>query len=290
VPTAVIFGANGQDGHYLSALHGEQGWRVIPVARSGAGHTGDVGSFEAVSSLIRAHRPEIVYHIAATSTTRHEAMFENHATIGTGTLNVLEAVHRWSPESRVFLAGSGVQFENRGEPICETDPFAPTSAYSVERIHTVYAARYFRSLGVRAYVGYLFHHESPLRKPTHVSQKIVQSVKRISSGSGESLSLGDISVRKEWGFAGDIARGMATLVAQDDVFEAVVGTGKAYSIQQWLEECFGFFELDWREHVTVKDDFTPEYGCLVSNPRTIHSLGWSPQLGFTELAKLMLES
>ena len=83
-------------------------------------------------------------------------------------------------ECKVFLAGSGLQFANRGEPLHETDPFDASSAYSVERIHSVYSARYFRTLGVRVYVGYLFHHESPLRKPTHVSQKIVQAVKQDS--------------------------------------------------------------------------------------------------------------
>jgi GDPmannose 4,6-dehydratase len=290
VPTVVIFGASGQDGHYLSELYKEQGWRIVPVGRSENGSAGDVRSFDAVSSLVREYTPEIVYHVAATSTTRHDALFQNHETVGTGTLNVLEAVRRWSPASRVFLAGSGVQFENSGDPIHESTPFAATSAYAVERIHTVYAARYFRSLGVRAYVGFLFHHESPLRKPTHVSQKIVQSVKRIAAGNANLISLGDISVQKEWGFAGDIARGMATLVDQDDVFEAVIGTGKAYSIEQWLEACFGFFGMDWRPHVTLKDDFTPEYHRLVSNPRTMNSLGWAAKVGFTDLARLMLQS
>jgi GDPmannose 4,6-dehydratase len=249
-----------------------------------------VRSFECVSGLVRDHTPEMVYHLAAVSTTRHEVLFENHETIAMGALNILEAVRRWSPASRVFLAGSGLQFKNDGEPIKESDPFSATSAYAVERIHSVYAARYFRSLGIQAYVGFLFHHESPLRAPGHVSQKIAQCAKRIAGGSGEVMTIGDVSVRKEWAFAGDVARAMMMLLNQSDVFEAVIGTGEAYTIEQWLDACFEFFEMDWRKHVKVETNFTPEYKCLVSNPATIRGLGWSPTVGFADLARLMVES
>ena len=166
--TVIIFGANGQDGYYLSELYRRQGCEVLGISRTGDWLRGDVASFELVEELVRSRKPDVIFHLAATSTTHHDALFENHKTIGTGTLNILEAVYRWHPGCKVFLTGSGLQFTNRGEPIYETDPFDASSAYSVERIHSVYSARYFRTLGVRVYVGYLFHHESPLRKPTHI--------------------------------------------------------------------------------------------------------------------------
>ena len=261
---------------------------MLGISRTGDGLRGDVASFEFVEELVRSHKPDVIFHLAATSTTRHEALFENHKTIGTGTLNILEAVYRRHPGCKVFLTGSGVQFANKGEPIHETDPFDANSAYSVERTHSVYSARYFRTLGVRVYVGYLFHHESPLRKPTHVSQKVVQAVKSIASGSDEKLELGDISVEKEWGFAGDIAEGMAVLVGQEQVFEAVIGTGKAHTIEDWLKICFASVGKDWINHVTLRDGFTAEYNCLLSNPATMHSLGWRPKVDIAELAELML--
>jgi GDPmannose 4,6-dehydratase len=104
----------------------------------------------------------------------------------------------------------------------------------------------------------------------------------------EKITLGDISVRKEWAFAGDIVRGILTLVSQDDVFEATIGTGKAYSIENWLEQCFGLVGKNWREHVELGHGFVPEYNCLVSNPETIRSLGWVPAVGFSELAAMMM--
>ena len=180
-----------------------------------------------------------------------------------------------------------MQFRNRGEPISERDDFEASSPYSIARIQSVYAARYYRTLGVRAYVGYLFHHESPRRKPHHVSQKVAQAARRIAAGSGETLELGDITVRKEWAFAGDIAAGMLALVQQDGVWEACIGTGVAYSIADWLAACFARVGLDWREHVRVKEGFRAEYPLLVSDPATIRSLGWTPTVDLHELSAMM---
>lgn len=286
--TIVIFGANGQDGYYLSNLYLKQGCKVIGVSRTGDWLRGDVSTFEFVEELVKDLKPDLIFHLAATSTTSHGALFQNHKSIGTGVLNILEAVHRWHPECRVFLAGSGLQFVNMGRPIHETDPFDASCAYAVERIHSVYAARYFRSIGLKVYVGYLFHHESPLRKSKHLSQRIVQAAKRIAAGSTEKLVIGDISVEKEWAFAGDIVAGMATLVEQDIIFEAVIGTGKTHKVEEWLKICFGYFGKDWREHVKLQNEYHAEYKRLFSNPETISSLGWRPKLGFAELAELML--
>jgi GDPmannose 4,6-dehydratase len=287
---ALIFGASGQDATYLARLCAERALRPIGVSRSPGGDwlAGDVGQREQVDALVGKFRPDYIFHLAANSTTRHDALFENHATISTGALNVLEAARTLAPAARVFLAGSGLQFVNRGEPISERDPFDAHSPYSVARIQSVYAARYYRKLGVRAYVGYLFHHESPLRKPHHVSQKIAQAAQRIAAGSGEILEMGDITVRKEWAFAGDIAAGMWALVNQEDVFEAAIGTGLPYAIEDWLEACFRLAGLHWRDHVRLQPGFQAEYPLLVSDPSTIRSLGWTPGVDLAGLAELMM--
>ena len=287
---ALIFGANGQDGHYLSDLCKSQGITPIGVSRSGDWVRGDVSIPDQVRDLIKRHTPAYIFHLAARSTTRHEALFENHETISTGTLNILESVRTIYPQARVFLAGSGLQFKNTGKPISEKDPFEASSAYAVARIQSVYAARYYRSLGVRVYVGYLFHHESPLRGPGHVSKMIALAAQRIAAGSSEILELGDITVEKEWTFAGDVAQAMLDLVRQDKVFEATIGSGGAYSIQNWLEQCFSVIGKDWKRHVRLKEGFVAEYPRLVSDPSTIRSLGWSPKVGFAELARMMMAS
>jgi nucleoside-diphosphate-sugar epimerase len=108
---ALIFGANGQDGYYLNELCKQKGFEAIGVSRSGSWIRGDVSSYEQVEKLIEKYVPTYVFHLAAISTTRHEALFENRATISTGTLNILEAAKRICPASRVFITGSGLQFK-----------------------------------------------------------------------------------------------------------------------------------------------------------------------------------
>ena len=286
----LIFGANSQDGYYLTAAYRNRGAEVIGISRGGNWLHGDVSSFDCVESLVRNEVPDVVVHLAAWSTTKHDALFENHSTIGSGTLNVLEAVKRWAPECKVFITGSGVQFENSGEPIDENTPFDHKSSYAAVRNYSVFLARYYRTMGVRVYVGYLFHHESPMRKPNHVSQMIVQAVNRISLGNNEMITLGDVSVQKEWTFAGDVAEGILTLVDQNTVYEAVIGSGIAFTIQDWLEACFALIGRDWKKYVEIREGFIPEYERLVSNPATINSLGWRPKVGLNELARMMLQS
>lgn len=284
--TSIIFGIAGQDGFYLQELLQKNGHRVMGVSRSSGG---DVSDWCTVETLVRDVRPDYIFHLAANSTTRHEALFENHETISTGTLNILEAVKKHCLACRVFITGSGVQFVNKGLPISEKDEFAPLSAYAVSRIHSVYAARYYRSLGVKAYVGYLFHHESPLRKPEHLCKKIVDLAMRVKAGSDEQITIGDSSVRKEVGFAGDIVAGIWTLVQQDAIFEATIGTGRAYSIQAWIELCFSKVGCDWRKHVIFRPEgFVSEYPALVSDPTTMISLGWTPSTDVETLAEIML--
>jgi GDPmannose 4,6-dehydratase len=238
--------------------------------------------------VIKQHLPAYVFHVAANSTTRHDALFENHETISTGTLNVLEAIKRHTPGTKVFITGSGVQFKNSGRPITEKDEFEASSPYSVARIQSVYAARYYRSLGIHVYVGYLFHHESPHRKPNHVSKMIALAAQRIGVGSTEIIELGDISVAKEWTFAGDVTEAIMALVEQDGVFEAVIGSGVTYTIENWLEQCFGLIGKDWHDHVRLNEGFIPEYNRLVSNPETINSIGWLPVVNLPELAEMMM--
>jgi GDPmannose 4,6-dehydratase len=288
---AIIFGINGQDGFYLNELLTSEGIEVTGVSRSANTNyvQGDVQQMDLVTALITKIQPDYVFHLAANSTTRHEALFENHETISTGTFNILEAVFKFSKHTRVFLSGSAVQFENNGSPINEQTAFAALSPYAVSRIQSVYAGRYYRSLGVQVYVGYFFHHDSPLRTGRHINQQIAMAVKRIAEGSNEKIEIGNISVQKEFNFAGDMMKAVWILVNQNHVHEAVIGSGKAYSIEDWLILCFKKINKDWKDFIIEKKDFIPEYDILVSDPMLIKSIGWQPEYDIQQLIGLMLE-
>jgi GDPmannose 4,6-dehydratase len=284
--TAIVFGDKGQDGFYLSALLKDNGYSVIGVSRN---HTTSISDYNAVAELVQQHQAAYIFHLAANSTTSHEALFENHATIAKGTLNILEAVKRNSPLTKVFISGSGLQFRNEGKPIKESDPFEARDPYSVSRIQSVYAARYFRSSGIKTYVGYFFNHDSPLRTERHMTKKIAAAAKRIAAGSHEKLTIGDLDAVKEYTYAGDIVKGVWALVNQDEIFEANISSGKGYSIKEWLQECFSLVDKDWQEYVVANPDFISGYKQLVSDPSLIFSLGWKPEVNFEELAKLMMK-
>ena len=154
---ALIFGVTGQDGYYLSKLLTKNNYLVIGVSRKkGDWISGDVSDLKFVENIIKAEKPDIVFHLAANSTTRHDALFENHETISTGTLNILESVYKFHPKCKVFLSGSAMQFANNGSPIDEHTPFEASSPYAVARIQSTYAARYYRSKGLEVYMGYFF--------------------------------------------------------------------------------------------------------------------------------------
>jgi GDP-D-mannose dehydratase len=285
---AVIFGSSGQDGYYLSRLLTQQGYEVIGVSRNGQ-TLGDVGNFDQTSDIIKTHKPGYIFHLAANSTTRHESLFENHATIATGTLNVLESVKKFSPQSKVFISGSGLQFKNKGEPIKETDEFEARDVYSISRIQSVYAARYYRTQGIKIFVGYLFNHESPLRSEQHISKMIAESAKRIKTGGREKIQIGDVDVIKEWTFAGDTVKGIMTLISQENIFEANIGSGIGHSIEDWLSGCFQFIGEDWKDHVIKRENFTPDYKKLISDPGRLFSLGWNIEITFEQLVRMMMQ-
>jgi len=287
----IIFGAGGQDGFYLTQLLQKKKVKVIGVDRnSNHGVNGDVGDLQFVEPLIKKEKPDFIFHFAAISSTKHEALFDNHMAIGTGTLNILESVKRHYPKCKVFLSGTALQFKNTGKPINENTPFEAKSAYAVERIQSVYAGRYFRdTFGIKVYVGYFFNHDSPIRPAQHVSQEIVSTIKKISKTGSGKLEIGDINVKKEFNFAGDIVEAIWILVNQNKIWEAVVGGGKAYSLKDWVEYCFKKTGKDWKDYVVKKRGFKAEYKILVSNPKLIKGLGWQPGVDFYQLADMMME-
>lgn len=289
---AIIFGANGQDGFYLRHFLLKKKIEVISVSRNGADHIvkGDIVNRNFVESLIKYNKPDYIFNFAANSSTRYDSLYENHETISTGTLNILDAVNTHSKGSKVFLCGSGLQFVNTGKPIKESDPFEARDVYSVARIQSVYAARYFRTLGIDVYIGYLFNHDSPLRSLRHVNQKIAKVVKDIAANSATQLELGNPNVMKEFTFAGDIVEAIWELVNNNlQINEAAIGSGVAYPLQRWVELCFNYYKLDWKIYLKVEEKFVPEYSILVSDPGSIMRLGWKPKVGIDQLCKMFCE-
>lgn len=287
---ALIFGASGQDGYYLSLLLSKNGITVINISRNGSGLKGDAGDHDFVEDVIKDKRPDYIFHLAANSTTKHTALYENQHVVVNGALHILESARSFCPAARIFIAGSALQFRNEGKPINEKTPFEASSAYALARIQSTYAARYFRdTFGMKVFVGYFFNHDSSLRTENHVNQKIVMAAKRFSLGEKGKLRIGDIHVQKEFNFAGDMTEAAWKLVSQDKIAEAVLGCGRAYTIKEWLTCCFEGLGLNWQDFVEQDNQYKREYDVLVSDPRLLFEMGWAPAVNFYQLADMMLK-
>lgn len=285
---AIIFGASGQDGILLSELLKKNQVYVEGVSRSQGLLRGDVANFHFVEKIIHDIKPDYIFHFAANSVTSHDALFENHETISSGTLNILESARKHSPKAKIFISGSAMQFKNDSLPIDEQTSFEANSPYAISRIQSSYASRYFRErLGMQIYNGYLFNHDSHFRSPKHLNQKIVSFVKKVQDGTDQILDVGDIDAKKEFNYAGDIVEAIWTLMKQDEIYEVVIGSGQAYAIKDWIACCFNIIGKDWKQYISSNDAYISEYKILVSNPKLIKSMGWNPKTDFQELANIM---
>ena len=181
-----------------------------------------------------------------------------------------------------------MQFKNEDNPIKETDPFEARDPYCVSRIQSVYAARYYRTLGVKSYVGYFFNHDSPLRTERHMTKKIAEAAKRIAAGSNEKSGNWRYQCGERIYLCRRHRKWHLDLVNQDKILEANISSGNGYTIKDWLIECFSIVGKNFEDYIIIKDDFIAEYEKLVSDPSLIFSLGWKPQVSFHELAKIMM--
>jgi GDPmannose 4,6-dehydratase len=182
----------------------------------------------------------------------------------------------------------------RESPQTETTSFHPRSPYGVAKAYGHHLTQNYReSYGMYAVSGILFNHESPRRGAEFVTRKVTLGVARIKLGMEQQLRLGNLSARRDWGFAGDYVRAMHLMLGQDEPEDYVVGTGTTHSVQDLVELAFKAVGLDWHEHVVMDTAFIrpAEVDLLCSNPaKAKERLGWEPQVQFDELVAMMVES
>jgi GDPmannose 4,6-dehydratase len=179
-------------------------------------------------------------------------------------------------------------------PQTERTPFHPRSPYGVAKTYGHFLTQNYReSYGMFAASGILFNHESPRRGSEFVTRKVSLGVARIKLGLERQLRLGTLSVRRDWGFAGDYVRAMHLILTRDGPEDVVVGTGVTHSVEELVERAFGVAGLDWRDHVVCDAAFVrpAEVDQLCADPsKAVKQLGWEPKVGFDELITMMVES
>jgi GDPmannose 4,6-dehydratase len=319
---ALITGITGQDGSYLAEhllAEGHEVWGLVrgqanPRVRQLRQLLGDVrlvrGDLLDQGSLIAAVervQPDDVYNLAAISyvpMSWQQAELTGEVT-GIGVLRVLEAIRVCSGISasrspargqiRFYQASSSEMFGMvRESPQNEQTPFHPRSPYGVAKAYGHFLTQNYReSYGMFAASGILFNHESPRRGAEFVTRKVSLAVAKIKLGYERQLRLGNLSARRDWGFAGDYVRAMHLMLGQDEPGDYVIGTGVTHSVQELLECAFGAAGLDWRDHVVTDAAFIrpAEVDQLCADSSLARErLGWEPKVGFEEVVTMMVEA
>jgi GDPmannose 4,6-dehydratase len=309
---ALITGITGQDGSYLAELLLEKGYEVFGLTRrlSAANywrieHLVDrltilPGDLLDQLSLIRAlekSQPAEVYNLAAMSFV--PASWDQPMLTGEfnsqGVTRVLEAVRVVDPKIRIYQASSSEMFGKvREVPQRESTPFYPRSPYGVSKVFAHYiTVNYRESYDLFAVSGILFNHESPRRGLEFVTRKVTDGVARIKLGLAKSLSLGNLSAHRDWGFAGDYVRAMWLMLQQKEADDYVIATGEAHSVQELVEIAFGHAGLDWKHHVKTDPAFLrpAEVDHLIGDPsKARDALGWKPSVDFKGLVTMMVDA
>jgi GDPmannose 4,6-dehydratase len=316
----LVTGATGQDGRYLFELLRRDGCEILAQTRRPspapvAGvkwHSGDLTNTEFLKFLVVDLRPDEIYNLAALSrptqswTATHETA-ELNAFVPQ---SICELLVRHLPHCRLFQATSSEIFGDCSEKFQdENSQCLPRSPYGIAKLfaHQTIGA-YRRQYGLHACSGILFNHESPYRPLSFVSQKIAYAAAAFSCGLRETpdldelgrpilsdgmLSLGDLTVRRDFGFAADYAEAMRVILQHPEPSDYVVGTGEAHSIEDLCETAFAAVGLDWRPYIRVDRDLIRKTDSRFTraNATKIRSiLGWRPRVTFKELVAIMVRS
>jgi GDPmannose 4,6-dehydratase len=309
---ALITGVTGQDGAYLAEFLLGRGYDVHGTSRNPSYeglarlrslgisekvklHTTDLSGIEDVSRLLRQVHPSEIYHLAGQSSVALSFQ-QPAATLSSafmGTINLLETIRRYAPDIRLYHSASGEMFGGDCDHLrSEGDQLHPKSPYAVGKAASHWALiNYRESYGLYACSAILFNHESPLRGTNFVTRKITASVARIRAGYARELHLGDLSIRRDWGYAPEYVQAMWLMLQQENPEEYVIATGKTHTLQDFVEIAFAEAGLDWKQY-TVSDPtlFRPnEVRCTVGNPkRAKDKLDWETRTTFNDLVRLMV--
>ncbi|MFN3449694.1 MAG: GDP-mannose 4,6-dehydratase [Roseococcus sp.] len=316
MPRALITGITGQDGAYLSAFLLEKGYEVFGLLRRSASsevvgarlHWLGVqdrvrlldGNLMDLSSLLRVMeevQPDEVYNLAAQSFVKaswQQPLLTGQVT-ALGANNLLEAVRLIRPQARFYQASSSEMFGKvEAGTQNERTPFHPRSPYAVSKLYAHWiTVNYRESFGLHASSGILFNHESPLRGIEFVTRKITDGAARIKLGLAETLPMGNLEARRDWGHARDYVRAMWLMLQQPEPGDYVVATGRSASVREFCELAFAHVGLDWRRHVVLDPAFLrpAEVDVLQGDAtRAREVLGWRPETSLEELVAEMVEA
>ena len=312
--TALICGIGGQDGAYLAAHLLEQGYAVVGTSRDAQANRFEslarlgirdrvtlesmtLVDFRSTMQAIARHEPDEIYNLAGQTSVglSFDQPVETFESIIIGTVNLLETIRMLGKPIRLYNAGSSEMFGNTGDRAAgETTVLRPRSPYGIAKATSFWQiAQYRDAYGMQACTGILFNHESPLRPERFVTQKIVAGACRIAAGEQQTLTLGDLSVQRDWGWAPEYVVAMHEMLQQPTLEDFVIATGQTSTLEDFVAEVFRAVGLDWRNCVQRDPKLVRlnEIQCgRADTSYATQRLGWTAHHKMPDVARMMVEA
>lgn len=314
--TACITGITGQTGSYLCDLLLAQDYKVYGLKRRSSSlnterldHVyqdlhdndklelvyGDLSDYSSLVSLIGETKPDLFFNMAAQSHVRVSFDIPEYTMDidATGVVRVLEAIRKYSPQTKFLTASSSEMFGSEFPPQNEKTPFHPRSPYGVAKVAGFHATvNYREAYNIHACNAISFNHESPRRGETFVTRKITRAATRIKFGLQKKLYLGNLDAKRDWSHASDVAEAMYKIITAPKADDYVVASGEMHSVQEFAEMVFSKLGLDYSQYI----EFDPKYlrpsevdALCGDSAKLRDNLGWSPKYSFTDLVNEMVE-
>jgi GDPmannose 4,6-dehydratase len=313
--TALILGVTGQDGAYLAELLIRRGLEVHGTSRDKESsnyanlrqlgivdcvkyHSAVLGDFRSLVTVLNNVRPNYIFNLAAQSSVglSFEQPVETINSIMHGTINTLEAMRFLALDGKFYNACSSECFGNttKEQPANETTMFYPCSPYAVGKAASYWAvANYRDAYGLHACSGLLFNHESPLRPPRYVTQKIVRGAMAVATGRTRTIELGMLTLARDWGWAPEYVDAMSRMLERDEPEDFVIGTGETNTLEEFVAATFACFGLNWQEHVVVNRALLRPTDIMYSSAdpsKAKRLLGWKASKKMRDVIGLLVDA
>jgi len=314
---ALITGITGQDGSFLAEFLLEKGYEVYGIIRRSSSFNtqridhvyqdphkpntglfllfGDLNDSSSLNTILRQVTPDEIYNLGAQSHVRVSFDIPEYTADVTaiGAIRILEAIRETGIRPKFYQASSSEMFGKAPAPQSEETPFHPRSPYACAKVFAYHTTvNYREAYGLFATNGILFNHESERRGETFVTRKITRAATRIKLGLQEKLYLGNLDAMRDWGYARDYVEAMWLMMQADQADDYVIATGETHSVREFVEQAFGYLDLDWQKYVEIDTWYyrPTEVDVLRGDAsKAFRQLGWQPKVSFKELVTLMVD-
>ena len=311
--TALILGASGQDGSYLSKFLLDKNYCIVCASRDAdinnfSNHkalnlsgdikyaTVNINEFTSILKALLKYKPTEIYNLAAQSSVglSFEKPIETVESIICGTINILEAIRLSNMNIKFYNAGSSEAYGDHGmKRITENSTMNPQSPYAIAKSAAIQLVKMYRSsYNIFACTGILFNHESVLRGKSFVTKKIITTAVKIKKGLESELSLGNIDIYRDWGWAPEYVEAMWLILQQESPEDFIIATGKTFSLKDFVKHTFEYLNLDYKKFLKTNNNLLRPNDIRINKAdpsKSLKILGWKAKSDMHSVIQKLLD-